>query len=237
MAIIASDLIASSLRLLGAIAAGETPTADEANDALQTLNELLDTWALSNLMVYRNENDAVALVPGQQSYTIGPGGTFNLARPVSIGQAFVTYQGVDFMLRPILTTDEWNRIALKGQQQPIPTHLYYVATYPLGVVNLWPVPSQALTLTLSLNMQFSQLTSVTQSLSYPPGYQKLLRYALAVELAPEYGIAPPPAVIATLAQTTAEVKQANRQQPVMRFDEAIAPGGSGAGLPGFLGGW
>jgi len=237
MAVVASDLIASSLRLIGAIAAGETPTAAEANDALQTLNEMLDAWALSNLMVYRNENDAVTLVPGQQSYTIGAGGDFNLARPVSIEQAYVNYQGVDFTLRPILTTDEWNRIALKSQQQPIPTHLYYVGAFPLGVVNLWPVPSQALTLTLSMNMQFAQLTSAAQSLSYPPGYQKLLRYALAVELAPEFGVAPSPIVMATLAEAMASVKQANRQQPVMRFDDAIAPGGSGAGLPGFLGGW
>lgn len=234
---VALDLIKSAMRLIGVIASGETPGANESNDALGVLNDMLDAWALENLIVYRNENDTFNLVPGQQSYTIGAGGNWAVTRPVSIEQAFVTYQGVDFMMRPPLTTDEWNRIALKGQQQPVPTHIYYVGTYPLGVVNIWPVPSQALPITLSLNMQFGALASTAATIALPPGYLKLLRYSLAAELAPEFGVQASPQVLETLRDIRGNVKAANRQQPVARFDPAIAASGGGSGLPGFLGGY
>ena len=115
----ALDLITSSMRLIGAIASGETPTADEANDALATLNDMLSSWALRNLLAYQKVNSALNLVGGIQSYTIGTGGAFNVDRPISINGAFVTSSGVDFPLR-VLTTEEWNSIELKSFSAPIP---------------------------------------------------------------------------------------------------------------------
>ncbi len=42
----ARSVIKSSLRLISAIAVGETPTAEEATDGLETLNDMLHSWAL-----------------------------------------------------------------------------------------------------------------------------------------------------------------------------------------------
>ena len=50
-----------------------------------------------------------------------------------------------------------------------------------------PVPDAALTITLVHDEAFTALASVSTSLSFPPGYERALRYALAVELAPEFG--------------------------------------------------
>lgn len=230
----ALDLISSSMRLLGVLAAAETPSAAEANDALGVLNDLLDAWALENLMLFRNENDQYNLVASQQSYTIGTGGNFNNVRPVTIEGAFVTYNGLDFPLR-VLNTDQWNSIALKSLAAPLPTALYYVPTMPLGNIYIWPIPTLVLPLTLAVNMQFTALALAT-TLSYPPGYAKALRYALAVELAPEYGLQPPPAVVAIARETIGNIKAANRQQPVAKFDPALT-GENGVGLAGFLSGY
>jgi hypothetical protein len=46
------DLISASLRLIGAIAPGESPEASEASDALGTVNRMLDSWANEPLMLY-----------------------------------------------------------------------------------------------------------------------------------------------------------------------------------------
>lgn len=231
----ALDLITSSMRLIGAIASGETPTADEANDALATLNDMISSWALRNLLAYQKVNSALSLVGGTQSYTIGTGGAFNVDRPISINGAFVTSSGVDFPLR-VLTTEEWNSIEIKSFAAPIPNAIYYVPAFPLGTVWIWPSPSLAIPLTLSVNLQLAALSSLAQTISYPPGYAKAMRYCLAVELAPEYGIEPSPAVVKIASDEIGAIKTANAQRPVSRFDPALV-GGDGTGLAGFIGGY
>jgi hypothetical protein len=232
--IVASDLIRSSLRLIGVMSQGEFPSSDETTDALAVLNDILDEWYTQNLMVFRNENDTYTLVPGQQSYTLGSGGVFSGNRPTAIEQAFVTYGGIDFNVR-ILTTHLWNEIALKSFQAPLPSALYYIDSYPLGNLYIWPVPSLALPITLSLNAPFTTYAA-TDTISLPPGYLKALRYTLAVEIAPEYGVQPSPLILKAQKEVIGDLKSANRQMPVAKFDPSIT-GREGVGLAGFLGGY
>ena len=41
---VTSDLIRSSLRLIGAISSSKAPAADESMDALEALNMMLNSW-------------------------------------------------------------------------------------------------------------------------------------------------------------------------------------------------
>ena len=52
----ANELIRRSLRSLGVLYHNESPTNDEANDALATLNDMLNAWLLEgmDLEVYEN---------------------------------------------------------------------------------------------------------------------------------------------------------------------------------------
>ncbi len=236
MAITALQLITNSMRLLGAVASGELPTTDEQNDALVVLNDLLDSCNNKGLVVFANSNSAFSLIGGQQSYTIGPAAAnFTAARPVGIEYAFVTYNTLDFPLR-MLTQQQWNAITLKSFQAPIPNSLYYVGEYPLGVIKIWPIPSAAMVLTLSVNMQFSPLSTLSSSIAYPPGYAKWLRYQLACELASEFKLSVPAEVKETAREELGDIQAANRQQPVSNFDTALT-GGQSIGIAGFLGGY
>ena len=40
----AGDIINGSLRLLGVLAEGETPSADTSQDALRAMNQMIDSW-------------------------------------------------------------------------------------------------------------------------------------------------------------------------------------------------
>jgi hypothetical protein len=155
-------------------------------------------------------------------------------RPVNIEIAKTTYQGTSFPLERI---DEgwYNLIALPQQQSQIPVWFKYDADFPLGIVTLWPVPNFASTITITVNKQFAEIPSTATVLSYPPGYSQALRYALAVQLAPEYQVLVPQIVADIARGSKAAIKRANNKSPVSRADEALL-GDQCYSLGQFLGG-
>ena len=218
--IVALDLIKSSLRLINAIAIGETPTGQEATDALRVLNNLLEVWNTENLTVLTTEDQTFTFVPGQASYTIGPGGDWVGTRPIQIASAYTRYQGTDFPLQEV--TDDWyNLVATKNQQSQIPLWFRYEADFPLATITLWPVPDVASTMTITANKPFGPVASTAAVLNLAPGYEQALRYALAVHLAPEYQVNVPQIVVDIAKGSKAQIKRANIKPQVARFDPAI----------------
>jgi hypothetical protein len=69
------DIISGALKDIGALEAGEVPTNDAAQDALQMLNLLVDQWSNENMMVFNIQEIIWNVVPGQVQYTIGPNHT------------------------------------------------------------------------------------------------------------------------------------------------------------------
>jgi hypothetical protein len=232
----ALDLITGALRLIGAIASGETASPDEARDGLRALNDLLESLSAQQLTLYSTTDQVFAVAAGKAAYTLGPGGDWPGFRPVDIAGIYMRYGGVDYQVREI-EAERYNAIALKQQQAPVAMYLYYNADMPQGQVVLWPVPSvTGVQIVLTCNEPLSALSSTAQALSLPPGYARALRYALAVELAPEFGIEPSATVVATRNEAMSAIKRANKRQPVLTCDDALV-GGAGYGLANFMGGF
>jgi hypothetical protein len=59
---------------IGALAAGEVPTADESQDALDMLNDLVAQWSNENMMVFYRSEIIFQTTQNQVQYTIGPSG-------------------------------------------------------------------------------------------------------------------------------------------------------------------
>lgn len=233
--VVALDLIQSSMRLIGALESGETATAAEATDALAVLNDLIENWNTENLTVYSTTNQVFSLVAGQAAYTLGPTGNWNGFRPLAIESAYVKFQGIDYPLQ-LVDDDTYNSISLKTQGSPIPLWVWFNPSFPLASVVLWPVPADnSVTITMTCNLQFSQLANTAASISLPPGYTKAMRYALALELAPEYGITLRPEVIQLAQDAKADVKRINKGPPLLAFD-AMLSDRPGSALGNFLGG-
>jgi hypothetical protein len=218
--IIVTDLIKSSMRLIGAIATGETPTADEANDGLLVLNDMLENWSTEGMSVWGSSNQSFNLVPGQRTYTIGPAGNWNTQRPQDIDDAYCTFSGVDFPIG-VISQEQYNEINLKSMAQPIVERLLYVNEYPLGVVTVWPVPTQAIPITLTMQRILTFPVALTDTLTGPPGYLKALRYCLAVEFAPEFGMEASPTVLAVANDAKGDYKRANTPLIVAQYDAAL----------------
>lgn len=218
--IIVADLIRSSLRLIGAIATGETPSAEEASDGLLVLNDLLDNWSTEPLSVWGSSNQTFSLVPGKAVYTIGPTGDFNTTRPISIDAAYCTFGGVDFPMQ-VVGQIQYNGIRLKGMGMPLVERLMYVNEDPLGVITVWPVPTDTVPMTLTMGRVLSGNVALGDTLSGPPGFLKAVRYNLAVEMAPEFGVEASPTVMAIAADAKGDYKRANIPAMVSGYDTAL----------------
>lgn len=233
----ALQLVTSSLRKLGAVAAGEALDADEQSDALAALNQILESWNLKGLALFRRENAAYTLVPSQQAYSVGSGADFDGARPITLHSAFVTRGGIDYPIA-VLTQAEWNDILQKSTESQLPEAVYYEPTFPDGTLRFWPVPIDALTVTLAIDMQLAAVADINDDLSFPPGYERALLYALAVDLAPEYpAVTLSQTVIDTADEALADIKRANNtQNQPATFDLALAGGYGSSSLSRFLAG-
>ena len=83
------DLLQDALIEIGVLAPSDAMQPEDAAYALRLFNRLLAKWNSENLMVYTVNRQVFNLVAGQQVYTLGTGGDFNVPRPVRIQMASV----------------------------------------------------------------------------------------------------------------------------------------------------
>lgn len=181
---------ASALRLIGAISAGETPTSQEATDALFVCNQMIDSWNAERLMIFTILRSVFTLVVNQQVYTLGIGGDFNIQRPARIEQFSIIQQPNSTqpleLAMAILNYEQWQQIPVKNTPTSLPQAVYPDYAFPLINLNLWGVPTVAQQVALYTWQQISQFTSLTADLELPPGYAEAIRWNLALRLGPEW---------------------------------------------------
>jgi hypothetical protein len=88
------DIISRALKDIGALEAGEVPTADAAQDAFDMLNDLVDQWSNEEMMVFYKNEIVFPIVPGQTQYTIGPGGQIGASVTGSMSGNVLTITGI-----------------------------------------------------------------------------------------------------------------------------------------------
>lgn len=217
----AAEIIERSLLMIGAIASGETPTSDEQSDAFTAMKEMLDSWSNEHLIIPAATNEDVTLVANQQSYTMGSGGDFDTTRPMRIEQAIVR-DATNFDLKIYnITQDEWAFNPLKQTTSELPLELYVEYTNPLATLYFWPKPSSARTVSLWSWKPLSAIATVSTELTFPPGYDRAIRFNLARELAGEYGKSLTPEQMEIARESKANIKIMNKKQILMGLDSGV----------------
>lgn len=219
--ITSGDLIKNTLRGIGAVAVGETPTVDESNDGLVMLNDLMEIWSTSNLAVYGSADVSFNTVAAQAAYTIGPTGQWVGDRPVRINEApFCTVGGVDFPI-DIIGQQDYDQIGLKTQPGQIIERMLFVNDAPNGRITLWPVPNAIVPITMNIDRLLSQVATLAVVMAFPPGYMLAFKHALGILMAPDYGITLSAEWISTATTSMAAIKRANKVRRTAKFDSAL----------------
>lgn len=209
----AINIIERALRSIGVLATGENPSAEMANDALVSLNDIIAGMANESLTIYQNTQDVLPMT-GAASYTYGLSGALNSVRPIQVNTAF--YRDANSIDYPVdvITLEEYNALGQKTLNTGIPTFIYIDTSYPLATVYVWP---QASTGSLYLNTEkaLTEFSSLNASVSLPSGYERMLRYALAAEMMTEYGV-DNAAIMQKAIDSKADIKRTNYKPRVMR---------------------
>lgn len=222
-------LIEDALGLTQAVGVDQTLTSDETSDGLRTFNDLLEIFSINNLAVWGEATQTFNTIANQAVYTIGTGGNWVTTRPVRIyDPAYTVMNGVTFPCTS-MTQAEYNEIGLKGQTQQFASRYLWINDFPLGLITLWPTPTDVLPITFTIDGQMTAVSSASATLTFPPGYAMVFKYKLAVMLAPLFGkkIKDYPDVVAIANSSFADICRANKKPMVMNYDMALTRSASG----------
>ena len=202
------QLIDGALRTIGVLASGEQAKPSEAQDALQYAKQMLDSWSNEGLLVPALTHESFTL-SSKRTYTIGPGGDFDTVRPTTIENVRIRDAGNLETPVSIASLNLWANISLKDTVVNTPDYVYYEPEYPLGRLEFSCIPTAGYTLKLVTTKPITELPALTESVQFPPGYEKAIRLGLAIELAPEYGVDVSQAVAAGYRQALMVLKRTN----------------------------
>lgn len=213
-------ILKAALRLLNVKASVDSLSNAELVDGQEVLNQLIDEWSNQKLMQPALVEITHTLTANDGQYTIGSGGDIDVTRPIKIESALVRVVSNNDYQIDIIESRVWQTIYNKQLTSSYPRSLYYRASYPLGQINIYPLPAEAHTLVMQVWSQISQITNMDTTLSLPPGYEKALKYSLAVDLAPEYGKQITQGIQGTANESKAWIKTANYGQVQQQIIEA-----------------
>lgn len=258
MSIQAQTIISKALRMIGVLASGDSGTATEFSDALNSLNSVIDGLSSDHHFSFCEQDESFALTT-KANYCIGneqlgissltcvtttatattiiPHGletgdkltisgatetNYNVTASITVtGISTFTYTIVnttspatgtpvctpgDFLTtRPIrllgaynilnsittpmgiITEKYWTNVQDKTTTGTTPITILFRPTYPFGKIYVYPIPTGAPVLHIKSEKFVTKFNSLTEVRLLPPGYQRLLELALAVELSTEYG--------------------------------------------------
>ena len=219
----AGDQINGALRLLGVLAEGETPSAATSQDALNALNQMIDSWNTERLAVFSTQDQVFSWLPGLISRTLGPTGDFVGNRPILLDDA--TYfkdpaSGISYGIK-IINQQQYDGIAVKTVTSTYPQVIWLNMSYPDIEMYVYPVPTKVLEWHFISVEELTQPALLSTPLAFPPGYLRAFRYNLACEFAPEFGIEPSPTVSRIAMASKRNLKRINNPDDIMALPYSI----------------
>lgn len=222
-----SKTIDGALRLLGVLAAGEEASPTEHEDALDRLNGMIDGFNIQNFTVSHLQEKTYSppSIGWTSKITIGTDldNTFVEAAPMSVQAAFFRdAAGVDFKMTP-MGINEWADMVWKNIVAP--PLKYYENYYGHNLaLQFDTVPYANYTLHLICKLPYIGNYKPTDNIDWDYGFEEMLRYQLAVRLAPEYGMQLRADIAAAAQNLMQNIKRRNAENKTLIVDDGLQQG-------------
>jgi len=192
-----------------------------------------------------NFGDGTLKAGATQTHSYGIPGKYTITLTTSTGTETVEVEAVEPYTVSIASgtlsipvaqvdDDDYSAIGMRGLRSTYPTVWYDDGNFPLRTLYFWPVPAQNWAVELWLWQPLDQDVDLDAELNLPPGYERYLRFKLAVELAAEFGKEVPELVMRNLLEAENNIKRLNQQKPLAHASNhaksAQAHNGSGGAV-------
>lgn len=178
-----NDIIAAAMRKIGALGKGQTPDAEDYTNGSQALNSLITLFATDGMPLWKRTETTVALVDGQQNYTLNS----SLKLTQVVLQSLTSDVSYELTEKSLYDFNQ-----LPTSDGSLPVHYTYTPGISNGTLRFWPTPDstaaseyQAVAI---YQKKFDGFFSATDTPDFPSYWTEALIYGLAVRLAPEFGV-------------------------------------------------
>ena len=171
----ARDIVTRGLRKAGLLGFGEVPSPEDAEVALQELDDMLKGWQAEPYTLWTQATGSIALTTGAE-HTLDP------IRPLRLLSVRLRRNGVDIpMIR--LTRDEYDRLPLKDAYGS-PTLWFFDRQREAARLYVWPLTRAVAgeTLVYTYERELPDLTSLNSEIDVPGEWWDAVVYNLAARL-------------------------------------------------------
>ena len=182
------DICTKALGALGVIAGGETPDNADLEEAAQWLNIWLKASQADGHEFYLRTRVSVTLADGTATYDLPALGS-PITGVIEVVQAVVIESGQTYeQPLDLLTRNEYMDLPNKDTEAK-PTHLFPAFTATTQVMTFWPTPDATYTAKLDVRKEFSDLSSLNDTLQSPDHWQMAMIYGVAKHCIGPFGLA------------------------------------------------
>lgn len=218
----ALQLIEAALGKIGKHSVGETVSAEDADVCLDRLNTLIDSLEGDNMFAYATQDTVVTLPANTESLTIGALQSIDMTRPARVlGGSFTRVDGTDYPLRAV-SEAQYNSISEKSDgSATAPQVCFYDGNVPTGLLYFWPTTSASVEVHLITPESSGEAVDLTTAYAMAQGYRRYIEHALAIEIAPDFGMTPPAWLVQATASLKRILKRSNMRVPELDFEDVI----------------
>jgi hypothetical protein len=183
------SIISAAMRKCGALAAGQSPSAEDLTNCQVGLNALIAQYQTLGMPLWKRIQYSLTMT-ATATYTIGIGQTTNIAYPLKIESAVVRKSGGS--AQDMFQRSRMDFNLLNTTSTGTPTEYTYQPLVNYGVLKVWPTPDAtniaSNTIELTYFSPVEGFTAASETSDFPQEWQLPLIYGLATIIAPEYGV-------------------------------------------------
>lgn len=180
----AARLIEYAMKDAGLLAKGQQPRSSDYAENLNRLNDMINAWQLQGIKLFLLQDISVTPVAGTQTYTMAPGGTVDMTKPMRIVDAY--YLVSNNVSRPMIPLAYMDWVRLSNRTTSGATNQYFVDKQATSVIiKVFPVPDAPTalgTFHFITQVQATNFVSITDTSAFPPEWAMALRWGLADEI-------------------------------------------------------